>query len=53
MIAICPNCEEEVEIKHGYCPNCGDEFHRQEKVVKLDEWEETNEWTDTAFDRDL
>lgn len=53
MLKYCPNCEDEVEVKHSICQTCGEEFHGQSKTVKFDEWEETDEWTDTAFDEDL
>ncbi len=32
----CPNCEEEVEVKHGLCPICGEEFHEKVKKYEID-----------------
>jgi len=36
----CPNCEEEVEVKHNVCPSCGEEFHEKVRIFEMDTFEE-------------
>lgn len=46
MLIYCPICDEEVEIKRNkICPGCGEEFKSRSKKVKLDEFEEEDEFT--------
>ena len=51
MLKLCPNCNEEVEVKYGFCPECGEEFKDETKKVKCDDWEEEDEYTETEWDQ--
>lgn len=48
MLKYCPNCREEVDAKHGFCPGCGEEFRQKKKRIPMDTFDE--DWTEDDID---
>lgn len=53
MLKYCPNCQDETEIKHNICTECGEELFEEKKVVKNDEWEDEDEHTESDWGQDI
>jgi len=49
MLKYCPNCEEEVEVKHGICSICGEEFHEEVKVFEMDTFETDDDFSGSSW----
>jgi rRNA maturation endonuclease Nob1 len=45
-VFICPNCREEVETTHGFCPLCGEEVRKEKEIIELDTFDNeiSDEW---------
>jgi ribosomal protein L33 len=51
MLKFCPNCNDEREIRHGLCMECGEELFVLKKK-KRNDWEEEDEWTESDWGQD-
>jgi hypothetical protein len=50
MLKLCPNCNDETEVRHGICTECGEELFEKKKR-EVDEWSDEDEWSESEWDQ--
>lgn len=53
MIKLCPNCDEETEVRYGLCRECGEEVRDEDGRIEMDSFEKEDEWTESDWGQDI